>query len=227
MYINKTSVSNYDYIEYLVTKIKLLHASKSNYDWYFEELIRLYYPLIQSTSQKVYQKLKNVLTFGELKSRIINLFFIGIIRYDPKYNNDENKDSKDFTYVYFSSYLKKFLPWEVMRISRPSKIEEDDLSIDPRHIELNLNKPTKEISKRLVYDSASEHPISDNFISLCRMTQKETSNDLLSDTMILHYGYDFKNREIAEMLGISQAKVGFLMLELKNFWSQNKELLIP
>ena len=222
----KKPVSNYDYIEYLVTKIKLLHATRKNYDWYFDELIRLYYPLIQSTSQKVYQKLKNKLTFTELKNRVINLFFIGIIRYDAGYNNVDHVENKEFTYVYFSSYLKKFLPWEVMRLSRPSKIEEDDLSVDPRHIELNLNKPNKEISKNLVYNSASEHPISENFISLCRMTQKELANDLMSDVMILHFGYDFKNREIAEMLGVSQAKIGTIMLELKNFWAQNKDLLI-
>lgn len=221
--VKKTPINKYDYIELLVIKIKTLYDAGQEYDMYFEELLALFFPLITNISRKLYNKCKGEISSQEIKSRVIGLIFLAIIRYNPKYKMGENK--KKFTYVYFSSYLKKFIPWEVMRILKPPRIDYDDLHPDPRNVELNLNHPVKEVSKRLIYNSSTEHPISENFISLCKLARKDLKSDILGDIMILVYGYGFKNREVSEMLNINEHRIGALLSELKKFWKANAELL--
>lgn len=222
--IEKTAISRYIYIEVIVSKIKYLYSKNKPYDWYFDELLKMFTPLITNLTRKLYSKSRGEISSQEIRARVVSLIFIAVIRYDPKYNISKEKNN-NFTYVYFSSYLKNFIPWEVMRILNPPKMDYDDLLPDPRNVELNLNHPVKEVSKRLIYNPATEHPISENFINLCKFCKVETKSDLIADCMMLQFGYGFKNKDIAKMLGLTEYKIGFIILELKKFWRENSELL--
>lgn len=210
------------YIEYLVVKIKELYSKKENYEWYFDQLIEMYNPLIVASTKKVYNKFKLRVSFLEIKVKILEIFFESVLRYEPKFH-DNDKEVKNFTYVYFCNYLKRKLPWDLMRLYKPTKIEHDDLQIDPRHVELNLTKDNSDIQKHLEY--SEKQPISDNFIQLCRLAQRQLNNDLLSDIMILHFGYGYKVKEIAAFFSISSTKVHNSLSSLKKFWKQNSELI--
>lgn len=220
----KTPVSKYFYIEMLVKKIKHNYDNKLQYDWFFDELIKLYGPLINSASKKLYKKFKTKIKFNDVRSKVTALFFEAIRRYNPQYK--EGADVDKFKYVYFSSYLNKFLPWEIMRISKPVKIDYDDLVIDTRNVEFESSLKNSEVVKKLV-SKDDFTPISENFISLCRFAQKELRNDLMADIMMLHYGYDYKNLEIAKILVVSEAKVASSISHLKKFWQSHKDLLTP
>ena len=220
----KTAVTKYQYIEYLVCTIKFLHKEGKNFDWYFDELTLLYRPLIQVVTKRVYLKLRPRVNFSEIKIKVVEIFFDSILRYEPTFNDgtEHCQNGNKFSYVYFSNYLKRKLPWDVMRLYKPTKIDYDDLSINSKNVELNLTNLSKEVQAKLEANNHTK-PISDNFINLCKVTKKELKNDLLSDIMILHYGYDYKNNEIAKFFNITPLKVSNSLTEIKKFWEQNKE----
>lgn len=221
----KKLITNYKYLQFLVDKIKLLNKENKDYDWYFEELITIYSPLIQSMTRKAFNKFKSDVSFNEVKSRVIELFFDTILKYEAKYKNTDKVSTDNFDYVYFSNYLKRKLPWDLMRLYKPSKPDYDDFAADPRHVTLDYHK-YPEIEHSSYYTSVGDKPISDNFISLCRMVKKELKNELLGEIMLLKFGYDFKNDEIALFLGITPLKVSATLNELKKYWAVNKEYLI-
>ncbi len=222
---SKIPVSNYQYISYLVYNIKKLHAEKKDYDWYFNQFLTIYFPLIQSNTTKVHKKLKAKVPFVDVKTKVIEALFLAILKYKIKYT-DESKHADGFEHVYFSKYLNVKLPWDIMRLYRPTKVIRDDFSIDPRHIELNLKKLNTEVQDRFECHNVQLDPISDNFVSLCCLAHKKLKNDVLSDIMFLHFGLDYRNSEIAELFNMSQLKVSLSLGELKKFWAKNKDLLI-
>lgn len=224
--MKKTPVNNYQYLEFLVRKIKVLHKEKVNFDWYFDQLIALYNPLIQSSARKIYKKFKSRVSFLEVRDKIVVLFFDSILRYEPNFS-DKTKDTNNFTYVYFSNYLKRKLPWDLMRLYQPTKIEHDDLSVDPRHVELDHSKANPELQKKFVYTNTNLRPISENFIYLCKHANKELYSDFLADVMILHFGYGYKNNEIASFFETTPLKIHNALGELKKYWKANQELINP
>ncbi len=223
--MDRTSLTRFQYIQYLVYKIKDLHKLNKNYDFYFNELIKMYSPLINMVSKNVQKKYQINITFTEIKTKVIELVFLALIRFDIEYN-DRKEDVKGFDTVYFSKYLKNTLPWEVLRIIRPNKVEYDEYATDPKFKEFDVNKLPKKIKEKLIHNEVANHPISDNFINLCRLMKNELKSDLLGDIMMLNFGYAYKNHEISKILGISQARVGVCVLQIKNFWKENKDLLI-
>jgi hypothetical protein len=220
--LQKTSVDNYIYTEHLVLKIKDLYNIKQNYDWHFEELIRIYMPLINSSCRKVYSKLKAKATFNEIKSKIVEIFFESILRYEPSYRYGEQKpdkiENKNFTYVYFSNYLKRKLPWDLLRIYQPTRLEYDDLS-GPINIELSSPMQAN------IKDTSIDHPVTENFIHLCQQMQKHLSDDLMADIMMLTFGYGYKNNELAYFFDISQLKAHQAIASIKTFWKINRDLM--
>lgn len=204
--------------------IKRLHAEGKNYDWYFAQFTYIYYPLIQFNTTKVHKKLKNI-PFIDVKTRVIECLFLAILQY--KITFTEGADHvKGFEHVHFSRYLNVKLPWDIMRIYKPTKIVNDDFSTDPRNIELNVKKLNTEVQDKFECHDAQLDPISDNFVSLCCLAHKQLKNDLLSDIMFLRFGCDYKSSEIATLCNISQIKVSQGLDALKKFWIKNKDLIM-
>lgn len=222
---SKIPVSNYQYISYLVVNIKRLHAEGKNYDWYFDQFLIIYFPLIQSNTTKVHKKLKNRIPFVDVKTKVIEALFLAILKYNVTFS-DASKSTADYTRVYFSRYLNSKLPWDIMRLYKPTKVEYDDFSVDPKHVELNLKKLNTEVQDRFECHNVQLDPISNNFVSLCCMTQKQLKNDFISDIMFLHFGCDYRNSEISKLFDVSQLKISLGLNELKKFWVKNKDLLI-
>jgi len=226
--MQRKSVTKYKYISWLVDKFKEVHKENGNIDWYFDELVTIYEPLLFSVCKKVYNRKGVNVTFIEVKTRVFEVFFKSIIDYESNYKDKglQTSDGKKFNYVYFSSYLKRKIPWDALRLIKPPKVEYDDLSIDSRHVELDMNNCNPELQKKLEY-TGEVVPISPNFISLCRMAQKELKSDIYGDVMILYFGYNYKNSELAQLLNCSPQKISLALSDLKKFWRANKEKIMP
>ena len=220
--------TKYKYISWLVDKFKEVHSAGGNIDWYFNELVSIYEPLLFSVCKKVYNRKGINVTFEEVKTRVFEVFFKSILDYESNYKDKglQTSDGRKFSYVYFSSYLKRKIPWDALRLINPPKVEYDDLSIDPRHVELDMNNCNPELQRKLEY-TGEVIPISANFISLCRMAQKELKSDIYGDVMILYFGYNYKNSELAKLLNCSPQKISLALSDLKKFWRSNKEKIMP
>jgi hypothetical protein len=204
-------------------KIKECHKNGEPFEDYFDELVLLFTPLINASTKRVHNKFKSYVSFHEIRSKIISILFQSIIKYDPNFKGkDEN--TKDFTYVYFSSFLKGKLRWDLVRLYKPSRAAYDDLCVDPRNIELNNTSVKDEAQQKLQYVNSC--PVSDNFIYLCQKVAKAVSNDFVADVMLLHYGYGYKNNEIAKLYEVSSVKVSQALDELRRYWTDNKEELL-
>ncbi len=219
----KTPISKYQYLEILVIKIKECHKGKENFEHYFEELVFLFTPLINSSTRKIYNKFKSYVSFHEIRAKILSILFETIIRYEPNYK-DKDKSTVDFTYVYFNSYLKSKLKWDLLRLYQPTRAAYDDMCVDPRNIELNNTCVRDEAQEKLQYVSTC--PVSENFIFLCQKVAKDIGNDFVADVMLLHYGYGYKNTQIAKLYEVSSVKVSQALDELRRYWTDNKELLL-
>lgn len=221
--MDKIAVSNYQYLELLVRKIKSLHYENKDYNWYFDELLLLYNPLVQSSTRRVYNKFKSNVNFIDIKLKVIEILFDTILRYEPTFtdNGKHCKDGDNFKFVYFSNYLKRKLNWDLMRLYKPTRIDYDDLCYNPKFVEFTSCHNTT-----LVCDNEAPM-ISENFIFLCKKAQKDLQNDVLSDTMMLQYGYGYKPSEIAEFFGTTSLKIHAYLAELKKYWLHNKEALLP
>lgn len=157
--------------------------------------------------------------FVDLRFKILTILFNTIITYDPKFRNKNVIENKDFTYVYFSNYLKRKLPWDLYRIYKPTKIEYDDLMIDKRHVEFDVNKVN------LSYINDGQRPITEDFIYLCRLINKHKYDDLFGEIMMLRYGYDYNSIKIAKLLQVRKKCVEKYLEQLIDFWRENKEYL--
>lgn len=222
----RIAVTKFQYISYLVNEIKQLHDNNQDYNWYFNELVELYNPLIRSACKKVYEKLRDNRDYQELRTRVLEIFFDAIIKYKKTFKDGRNANS--FKHVYFGSYLKGKLPWDLMRLVTPPKVEYDEITMDHRNMELDLENCSNEVEFKLSTEKSIgkvTKPLSDNFISLCRIIQKQLRSDMIADVMILFYGYGYKNREIAQMLNCSPQKVSIAISEIKKFWRENKEII--
>ena len=219
--MQKKSFTKYQYIEFVVDRIKKLHEKDEDIDWYFNEFTTLYSPLIFKTCKKLRAKTKKSTSLVEAKTRVIEWLFDAILRYDNKYVDSSKKPNKKFNKVYFSQYLKTKLGWDLHRSLNPSKPDYDDVGINPKYVELDL-KYNNYIKDKFIYTPVKY--LSENFIGLCRLAQKRLKDDICSDVMMLHYGYDFKTNEIAKMLKCQPKKVSFVLNRLKTFWSEHDNL---
>lgn len=212
----KKSVTKYKYIEFLVTKIKRCHKNNEKFDEYFDELITLYSPLIYRICKRVRAKCETNLQIPEIRLRVIESVFDAILRYTDGYE-DGRENSKGFDKIYFSQYLKIKLGWDVHRYLNPTKIEHED----------SKNQKYVDIDKTDVYETLSyipTKPISDNFISLCRLAQKKIKDDLCADYMMLNFGYDFKNSELASVFAVNSRELAPIDKKLKDFWKEEQNL---
>lgn len=230
----KTPITKYDYIAFLVRRIQENHISKQSVDWYFDEFCIMYAPLIYKTCRKVKNKV-SYFYINEIRSRVLEIMFDIILRYDSKFNdksslnndNGDSKNNKKFNGIYFSKYLKGRLKWDVYRVLKPPKIEYDDMHINTNSVQLNLNSPEL-IEKFKCEPTYACNPISNNFISLCRMVGKILQDDICADVMFLCYGYGDRPRNIAKALDCDVKKVNHALFKLKQFWLEknNLELLV-
>jgi hypothetical protein len=222
--MQKKLITKFEIIALLVNKIKELHKSKQSYDWYFERLANIYSPLIHTYCKKLLSKNIQNVNYIEIKTRILEILLDAVLKYNRSYN-ENNNPTESFNHVYFSNYLKRKLPWDCWRINNPIKVEYDDNVIDSRHVELDFNNP--EIQDKLQHYHILEKPISDNFISLCRLTKKSLCSDVCADAMMLQFGYGFRNSEIAKLFNCSPERVCLSLIEVKEFWKNNKDQILP
>lgn len=225
----RKSVTKFEYISALVSETKRLYNEGKDYNWYFEELLLVYRPLISSICGKIYNRHKLNRNAQDIRTRVEEQFFYAILKYKSSYSDpDSTSQSGKFKQVYFSTYLKGKLPWDVMRLMNPPKVEHDELAIDSRHVELDIHNNDEIVNKLSTKQSVGKvtKSISDHFISICRYCGKQLKDDISADVMMLHYGFGFKNKEIAELLGCSPQKISMVLINLNNFWKDANNLEI-
>jgi ribosomal protein S17E len=215
--MKKKPIDNFKYVNLLVLKIKAYAKENKDYDFYFNELVTLHWPFLNAQMKKVYYKLPlETREYTVVRARLLEMFFEIILKYEPKFtDNEENK--KNFTGIYFGTYLKAAMNWSIHRMSHPNKIETDDFALDKRNVELIIDVEDKKI----------QHPISDNFISLCRKVHKDLNNEDLSDIMMLLYGYNWKEKDICKALGIKSSELKSKVSRLNKYWRENADLILP
>lgn len=213
----KKPIDNFKYVNLLVLRIKDFAKKGKNYDFYFDELVKLHWPFLNSQMKKVYYKLPvETRDYILVKNRLLEMFFQTIMKYEPKFTNDQ-KDVKGFTGMYFGAYLKSAMAWDLVRMAKPNKIETDDFALDKRNVELIID----------VEDQKQVRPISDNFISLCRKIHKDEQDEDLSDIMILLYGYNWKDKEIYKALDLRPNEYKDAVQDINSFWKQNSDYILP
>lgn len=216
----KTSVTNYEYINFLVERVQKNYAAKEDYEWYFNKVVELYEPIITNAYFKLKENLGPNRTWPEVRQRLLEIVFMALIEYDPTFRNDSNKEG--FTRVYFSNYLKKKMFWGGRRLVHPNRIEYEDMAKTGQYCDINDITTMEEVQLKLVDDrSHMQKPISPNFISLCRHTQKTLMNDQYADLMFLKFGYDMKNKDIAKVLDIYEEQSSLVNRELLAFWREH------
>lgn len=218
--MQRKSITEYEYIEFLVNRIKEDHKKGLPSDWCFNELSTRYSPLIFKLCKRLKTKMKTM-TISEAKIRIMEWMFDAILRYDESYTDKKKDFNSKFDKVYFSQYLKTKLGWDLHRFLHPSKPDYDDFNYNPKFVALDL-KNNNLVAEKFLYVPVKS--LSDNFIALCRETQKTLKDDSCGDIMMLHFGYDFKIQEIASMLELPAKKVGSLLAKIKAFWSEERNL---
>lgn len=224
--VKRTTISKYDYINGLIRKIKELQSTGQTYDVYFDELTVLYSPLIHSTCRKIMLGLRKTnYSMQDVKVRVMEILFDAIVRYNDHFTDKSKhpKKGQKFDRVWFSSYLKAKLPWEIRRILIPARCERDDMHLTPRPADESL-EANEDLQKTLLVED-KPIGISANFISLCRFAQKGLKDDLASDIMMLKFGYSYKDREMARLVGANKKRVKLAQGQLKHFWQLYPENL--
>lgn len=217
---SRTPITQYDYINFLVDKVKTSIDNKEEYEEYFNELRELYSPLLKSIVLRVSKEKNSDITFEDIQARVLECFFELIKRYEPKYTKrgSKAKGKAKFTRVYFSRFIARGMVWEIYRLLCPSNKEYDEFSPEPEHQSINFGLH-KGKDKSIIY-IPKPVGITENFINTCSHLNEIYKNDIMGDICMLHFGYSYKPTEISRIIKLpckSIEEAIKLMLEyLKN-----------
>lgn len=221
--MQRKRITNYQYINYLVNEIQQKAAAGLDSEEAFTDLCAIYEPLLRNNVKLIVKNPNNRLPANDVYFIILGIFYRLILRYDGKFSNTEN-NVKNYTGVYFSSYLKQTLSWELYRLRHPNKRETDNLEKDLPYMEISTLVRTN--SRRLVcFDTPKG--ITPDFINMCLKIKNGLKSDLHADIMFLLYGYDAKTKELAKIFKVSATKIGKLINEIHEFWIKPENGLVP
>jgi len=219
--MQRKSITNFEYIAILVEYIQKSAEKGDKTDFYFDELENIYVSLLKSTTNRILRHLQSKnLTSQDVYNLVRGKFYTLILRYNPEYTNKRKKEG--FTTVYFSTYLRNAMEWEVYRLKNPVKPESDDLEKSLHHADLHamIYNESAELA-----DAATPSGVTSNFIHMCNYLRGKMQSDLHADVMFLVYAYNLKFNEVAKLLGIPPPKISKIANEVKAFWIENKDQL--
>jgi hypothetical protein len=222
--LQRSRITNYSYINLLVLEVQQNAAAGEPPNDSFAELMTIYRPLLCGIVNKITKRRIKMAT-PDVYTIILGLFYKLILRYDVSFvNTAPTGNVAAYTHVYFSTYLKNTLHWEIYRLTRPNKRETDNLEKAMPYMDITALMETN--SRRLVWYDVPKG-INPDFINLCLALRRKLGSDLHADMLFVLYGYDGKAKDLSRIFSLSQARTTKYMNEIHEFWRdpENASLL--
>jgi hypothetical protein len=223
--LQRSRITNYSYINLLVWEVQQSAAAGEPPNDAFNELTILYQPLLRGIVKNITKK-KIRMSSPDVYTIVLGLFYKLILRYNASFVNSGTPETNvdQYTHVYFSTYLKNTLHWEIYRLTRPNKRETDNLEKAMPYMDITALMETN--SRRLVWYDVPKG-INPDFINLCLALRRKLGSDLHADMLFVLYGYDGKAKDLSRIFSLSQTRTTKYINEIHAFWRdpENASLL--